>query len=121
MEFSKAIIEKVYEVRRMAEPTLKAKIKLSSESLFDDLQTYYKSDSGQEIMTCIEQLFSLANLELVSSPHSGTKINGRLAASSVKTTEDLAAVNDQNQISENAEGKPKLRKMVYRGQVTYVA
>jgi len=44
IQFSKLMVEKVYEIRRQSPPELKSKIKMSSPALFEDLQTYYTGE-----------------------------------------------------------------------------
>lgn len=101
MQFSKLMIEKVYEIRRISPPELKGKIKLSSASLFDELEHYYHDHRAEALSRKIEELFELADLN-ISVP--------------LPPAQESAEIK----VKEQSPDAPKGRRIVYRGQVAYV-
>jgi len=108
IQFSKKMIEKVYEIRRLSPPELRGKIKLTSATLFEDLEHYYQLNADSDIRLGIEDLFALSGKSLATATPVGVKSSG--FGQNVEKS-GLRSVNDDVE-------KPKLRKIIYRGQVT---
>ncbi len=60
MNFNKAMIDLVHEVRRRVPSELKPAIKLANPDLFSELATHYKSGSDAVTRALIKELFNLA-------------------------------------------------------------
>ena len=60
MQFSKPMIELVFEIRRFVSPELKPAIKLANPDLFSELQRYYHGRANAVTKALIKELFYLA-------------------------------------------------------------
>ena len=60
MQYSKPMIELVYEIRRRVPSQLKPSIKLANPGLFDDLLDHYQSNTDIIIKALIKELLLLA-------------------------------------------------------------
>ncbi len=119
IQFSKLMVEKVYEIRRQSPPELKSKIKMSSPALFEDLQTYYTGEQVGSLSKSIEDLFSLANKHLSTGSVEDEANYFATVKPKTKMYRGVAIKDEKN--DKGTDDTPKGRKIIYRGQVTYVA
>lgn len=60
MQYSRPMIELVYEIRRRVNADLKPGIKLANPDMFQELSDYYQSSKNTIARTLIKELFSMA-------------------------------------------------------------
>lgn len=60
MQYSRPMIELVYEIRRRVNADLKPGIKLANPDMFQELSDYYQSSKDTISKTLIKELFSMA-------------------------------------------------------------
>jgi hypothetical protein len=115
MQFTKPMIELVFEIRRYAPSDLKPAVKLANPELFAELQTFYHSLANTITKALIKELFYLAGDHWPSrleSPELATPVQ------TVRVYRGQVQMSDQppqNPIIESP-CKPKPKTMIYRGQ-----
>ncbi|HEY7774542.1 MAG TPA: hypothetical protein VIC26_15260 [Marinagarivorans sp.] len=118
MQFTKPMIELVYEIRRVVDAELKPAVKLANPELFTELQSYYHESAGAVAKAIIKELFHLAGepwpsrLEDANAPAARQTVRvyrGQIHA------EDQARTQDPSEKA--AEKALQRKKRVYRGQV----
>ncbi len=60
MQYTKPMIDLVYEIRRRVEPDMKPGVKMANPELLKELAEYYQSAKDTIIKTLIKELLSLA-------------------------------------------------------------
>lgn len=119
MQFTKPMIELVYEIRRLVPSDMKPAIKLANPELFSDLQHHYHHGANAVNKALIKELFHLAGapwparLENPAAPVSSQTIKvyrGQVQA------EDRPLVGDKNSTQKDAQEKQR-KKRIYRGRV----
>ena len=63
MQYTKPMIDLVYEIRRRVEPDMKPGVKMANPELLKELADYYQSTKDTIIKTLIKELLSLAGNE----------------------------------------------------------
>ncbi len=63
MQYTKPMIDLVYEIRRRVEPDVKPGVKMANPELLKELADYYQSAKDTIIKTLIKELLSLAGTE----------------------------------------------------------
>ena len=115
MQFSKPMIELVYQIRRLTPSDLKPAVKLANPELFDELQKfYYQKDAGTVVKALIKELFFLAGGEWkrrLEKQEAGPK-------QQVKVYRGQTIMQDKPLLAEKSPEQRK--KRVYRGQVVMV-
>ncbi len=97
MQYTKPMIDLVYEIRRRVEPDMKPGVKMANPELLKELADYYQSAKDTIIKTLIKELLSLAG------------------------TDWLALIQPAPMAEAKAEhGLPKQVVKVYRGQTILV-
>lgn len=112
MQFTKPMIELVYEIRRFGPSELKPDIKLANPELFNVLHEHYHHGANAVNKALIKELFHLA----------GSPWPERLAAADAsKPTQTVRVYRGQVQVEdkpvERAKTEESRKKRVYRGQV----
>lgn len=113
MQYSKLMIEYIFEIRKVAPAPLKSRIKLADPNLLDLLADAYSKLQDRRIKERIEQLMSLAGpawLSLLHSPGSAPK--------NYQTKTYRGQANNQPaQITPRS--KTGSKHIIYRGQVVH--
>lgn len=112
MQFTKPMIELVYEIRRFGPSELKPDIKLANPDLFTVLHEHYHREANAVSKALIKELFHLA----------GSPWPERLAdKEAAKPAQTVRVYRGQVQLDERATNEPRAdesrKKRVYRGQV----
>lgn len=112
MQYTKPMIELVYEIRRFGPSELKPDIKLANPELFNVLQDYYHQSANAVSKALIKELFHLA----------GEPWPTRLStAQNAKTSQTVRVYRGQVQLEDKAPTAEKSaehrKKRVYRGQI----
>ena len=113
MQYSRPMIELVYEIRRRVNSELKPSIKLSNPELLHELREHYLKTNCTIAKTLIKELFSLA----------GSPWNTLLENSKKKTNKQVTKVY-RGQVSledapstKQGDAPPKKPVKIYRGQI----
>ena len=115
MQFTKPMIELVYEIRRRVPGDVKPGIKLANPELFDELKTLYFDKANAVTKALIKELFHLAGptwMDLLE------KKNSAIPKQRVKVYRGQTEFEDSKlapQITE--ERRKQIKKKIYRGQV----
>ena len=117
MQFTKPMIELVYEIRRCSPSELKPAVKLANPELFPELQSHYHNGASIVSKALIKELFTLAG-----NPWPA-RLGEEAAAApkqSVRVYRGQVQVEDKPTPSKESDAEQKMRKKrVYRGQVIY--
>lgn len=111
MQFTKPMIELVYEIRRFSPSELKPDVKLANPELFSVLNGYYHASANAVSKALIKELFHLA----------GSPWPERLESQTAKTPQTLRVYRGQTQLEdkpprEDHKANDNRKKRVYRGQ-----
>ena len=116
MQFTKPMIDLVFEVRRLSPSELKPAIKLANPELFDELKKLYYLQKGAVLKALIKELFALAGgdwperLQQPATPAIKQKVNvyrGQVMHQDTQPHNNDAATKAESHS----------RKRIYRGQV----
>lgn len=119
MQFTKPMIELVYEIRRLVPSDMKPAIKLANPELFSDLQHHYHAAASAVNKALIKELFHLAGapwparLENPTMPVSRQTVKvyrGQVQA------EDRPLAEDKQATPKEAQERQR-KKRIYRGRV----
>lgn len=114
MQYTKPMIELVFEIRRYTPSDLKPSIKLANPELFDELHKYYYQGASAASKALIKELFFLAGDEW----HERLKTESDLPKQSFRAYRGLMGLTDKpsvDELEEETTTKAR-RKRVYRGQ-----
>lgn len=121
MNYTKPMIELVYEIRRLVPSDLKPGIKLANPELFEELLAFYHSGAKTVTKALIRELFLLAGQEsrLLSNTEDPEKASSTAKGALTKMYRGVVSLEEKTQKADKAMdekpiGKPK---RVYRGQV----
>ncbi len=135
MNYTKPMIELVYEIRRQVPSELKPGVKLANPELFDELKSYYHDKAKTITKALIRELFHLADKEtqllkvaeevpVGPKQHSAmTKMYRGVVSLQEKTPSNVqkkgnsASVSGVEAEEVKKETTPAKPKRVYRGQV----
>lgn len=112
MQFTKPMIELVYEIRRFGPSELKPDIKLANPELFNVLHDYYHQGANAVNKALIKELFHLAGSPW---PERLANAEANKPAQTVRVYRGQVQVQDKLQDTTKTEENRK--KRVYRGQV----
>lgn len=124
MQYTKSMIDLVFQIRKVAPEELRPKIKLTNPDLMDFLADIYNKFEEFKLKNLIKQLFSLAGpawLGLITESRSSERKSGGFKFA--KSTDAKQMYRGQTVLSEKspaAEGK-KAKVVTYRGQQITVA
>ena len=107
MQYSKPMIELVYEIRRRVPTQLKPSIKLANPELFDELLDHYQGNADTIVKALIKELLLLAGEPWSKS----LKSNGDYVTKSYRGT--IMLEQHKPESSHQAQASPRM----YRGQV----
>lgn len=117
MQFTKPMIELVYEIRRAVPGDLKPSVKLANPELFDELKAYYLDKANAVTKALIKELFHLAGPEWVDMLAQPDKTRPKQR---VKVYRGQTIFEDKKETAPLTEAQRKhMKKRVYRGQVIY--
>ncbi len=112
MQFSRPMIELVYEIRRLCPSDLKPAVKLANPELFDELKTYYHAKANTVCKALIKELFTLAG------DHWPGYLESLDAAPQAQT---VKVYRGQTMFVDTPLSKPssteQVKKKIYRGRV----
>ncbi len=118
MQFTKPMIELVFEIRRYAPSDLKPAIKLANPDLFAELQTFYHSLANTITKALIKELFYLAGGDWPSRLETSEVTT---PAQTVRVYRGQVQMTDQLPPNPKTESTPlgesKRKTMIYRGQL----
>jgi hypothetical protein len=120
MQFTKAMIELVYEIRRFAPSDMKPAIKLANPELFSELRTYYHDDANTVCRALIKELFFQAGDPWASrlmDPNNQTTEQTLRVYRGQLQIEDRPIKVSENELASEAEIKKPSSKRIYRGQL----
>lgn len=118
MQFSKPMIELVFEIRRFVGPELKPSIKLANPELFHELQTHYHQGSGAVTKALIKELFSLAGGDWPSRlENQAPPVAQKLRVYRGQASLDDKPSAESNPSARSNEADKKRKTRIYRGQV----
>lgn len=123
MQFTKPMIELVFEIRRLVGPGLKPSIKLANPDLFAELEKHYNSGASTVCKALIKELFLLVGepwntrIGVTGNPAlttrgAGTRATERLYRGQTQAQE-IAAPKTPPKTPEERKRKQRM----YRGQV----
>lgn len=112
MQYSKPMIELVYEIRRSVPSEMKPEVKLANPELFNELIKYYYQDCRIVTRALIKELLSIAGQEWSKALIDGAPITERLQTKMYRGTVSL------EKSARQSTKDPAMRtKRIYRGQV----
>lgn len=114
MQYSRPMIELVYEIRRRVSADLKPGIKLANPDMFQELSNYYQSSKDSIARTLIKELFSMAGepwASLLNKPNE--PVAPRQVIKSYRG--QVSMVEAKKPASTSVQGSKPVR--IYRGQV----
>lgn len=132
MNYTKPMIELVYEIRRMVPSELKPSVKMANPELFDELAQHYHSDAKTITKALIKELLHLAGeewselLEASQAEEATNKADVKSHSHSAKMYRGVVSLvekrlaNQDNSVKTDVDvgDKPAATpKRVYRGQV----
>lgn len=112
MQFTKPMIELVYEIRRFGPSELKPDIKLANPELFNVLHEHYHNGANAVNKALIKELFHLAGSPW---PERLANTEASRPAQTVRVYRGQVQVEDKPK--EPAKSEESRKKRVYRGQV----
>lgn len=114
MQFSKAMIELVYEIRRSTRNELKPRIKLANPKLFEELKNLYFNEATIVSKALIKELFNLAGPEWSNQ----LKNPSELALLQVDTgSQRKSAAHQKPAVPMDKAQLNQMKKRIYRGRV----
>lgn len=114
MQYSRPMIELVYEIRRRVSADLKPGIKLANPDMFQELADYYHSSKDTISKTLIKELFSLAGEPWASSlDKAAESIAPRQVTKAYRG--QVSLVEAKKPAAASGQGTKPVR--IYRGQV----
>lgn len=124
MNYTKPMIELVYEIRRMVPSEMKPGVKLANPELFDELAKHYHNGAKTITKALIKELLHLAGdpwTDLLQSPQVVSAEKQRNSTFSYRGVVSLEEKQPKNETSSEVK-KPtspttSSKKRVYRGQV----
>jgi hypothetical protein len=114
MNFNKAMIDLVKEIRRRAPSDVKPGIKLANPELFDDLIKLYKKEGDVVSNALIKELFELAGGPWTSRLLNNEQSNERIVTQVYRGLIQHVETNDSVLIKRDPQ---KSKQKIYRGQV----
>lgn len=115
MQFSKPMIELVYEIRRLVPSDLKPAIKLANPELFDELKGFYLDKASAVCKALIKELFNLAGPEWADLLEKETRVAPKQRVKIYRGQTIFEDRSESKPLSE--ERRKKMKKRIYRGQV----
>ncbi len=124
MQYSKPMIELVYEIRRYVPSEMKPGVKLANPQLFVELSEHYRSNAKTVTKALIKELFTLAGegwLNYLTVPPEPIQRHNSKAYRGVVSLTPAEVGNDTSS-PEHAMGQEDTnntirKKRIYRGQV----
>ncbi|WP_179957591.1 hypothetical protein [Exilibacterium tricleocarpae] len=113
MQYTRPMIELVYELRRRVHADLKPSIKLSNPELFDELTTHFHATKCPITRALTKELFSLAGDPWTTLLEKNEKHASKQVA---KVYRGQASLEDAPDRSDSGQTRQKPVK-IYRGQV----
>ncbi len=114
MQFSKPMIEIVYQIRRFVPAELKPAIKLANDDLFEELRLYFHAGANAVTKALIKELFTLAGDDWAARLQ---QEQAPMPAQKVKVYRGQTIFEEKKPQPEKS--KEEIRRRVYRGQVIY--
>lgn len=112
MNFTKRMIELVFEIRKLSPAAIKKSVKLTNPELLLELKRFYYGDASLDVQALIKELFHLAGDKSLEAP--GSKNQSQL---NVSGAAHLSQKLFQGAKVELAGTERKKAKKIYRGQV----
>lgn len=116
MQYTKPMIELVYEIRRLAPSELKPGIKLANPALFDELRTYFKIDAKTIQKALIRELFLLADEDLRESSEASSSTETK-SEKQVKAYRGAISLEKKPERQEETKSASNSKTRIYRGQI----
>ena len=119
MQFTKPMIELVYEIRRLVPSNIKPSIKLANPELFDELQNHYHSGASVVSKALIKELFYLAGTPWPARLENPAMLNNKQTVRVYRgqvQTEDRRPLNGSEKTQKEAKEQQR-KKRIYRGNV----
>ena len=125
MQFTKPMIELVFEIRRYAPSDLKPAVKLANPELFAELQVFYHSNANTITKALIKELFHLAGdawpSRLEQAEPTAPAQTLRMYRGQVQMSDQVLPQAIKAQDSSPIEERALKRKtLIYRGQPVLV-
>ncbi len=129
MQFTKPMIELVFELRRLVPSELKPAIKLANPDLFDELYDYYQSQATSVTKALIKELFHLAgdpwhswlasgDANVAAAPQQALVYRGQTQWVAQEDGKTAAAPESDNRAAPETDAAKIQRKTrIYRGQI----
>jgi len=114
MQYSKPMIELVYEIRRRVTSDLKPSVKLANPELFDELRNYYFGKADSITKALIKELFSLAGPEWAEALRPPTQ---PIPKQRVKVYRGQTILEPKKEEPMNEAQIQHMKKRIYRGRV----
>jgi len=112
MQFTKPMIELVYEIRRLTPSEMKPGVKLANPELFNELIVHYHTGAKTITKALIKELLNLAGGEWSKSLEQQTKNKGPFQTKMYRGVVSLEEQAKNEQLK-----KENSKRRVYRGQV----
>lgn len=119
MQFTKSMIELVYEIRRLAPADLKPAIKLANPELFAELQNHYHAGANVVSKALTKELFYLAGTPWPARLENPTALDNK---QTVRVYRGQIQTEDRRPLSGSEETQKEMKeqqrkKRIYRGRV----
>lgn len=116
MNYTKPMIELVYEIRRKVPYDLKPSVKLANPELFHELITYYyQKDTTTVAKTLIKELLSLAGEDWLTALTAYP--NTKMSAHDAKIYRGSHSLEERKPAPEPKPKPKNHRQKIYRGQI----
>ena len=124
MQYSKPMIELVYEIRRCVPSEMKPGVKLANPQLFVELSEHYRSNAKTVTKALIKELFTLAGEDwpnyLTEPPkpvqrHNNKAYRGVVSLTAAEVDNDTS--NSEHAMDQDNTNNAIRKKRIYRGQV----
>ncbi len=113
MQYTKVMIEQVFEIRKVAPQPLKSKIKLSDPNLFGILAEAYNQLQDSVLKQHIERLMSFAG------PNWSALLDSQNPAESRKSSKTYRGQEVTTKTDQQAISPITKKQIIYRGQLVY--
>ncbi len=119
MQYTKPMIELVYEIRRRVPSDMKPGVKLANPQLFIELSAHYKRGAHTVTKALIKELFTLAGEEWLEFLSPATPPENRHNAKAYRGVVSLnpAPSTTANEQTSDESSRAHSKKRIYRGQV----
>ncbi len=114
MQYTKPMIELVFEIRKLVPSALKPGVKLANPDLFAELREHYKTGAKTITKALIKELFSLAGDEWVKYL---TQPAPEKPAYTTKMYRGVVSLEEKPSDSTDDAKSETRKKRIYRGQV----